>query len=609
MKLPKKYNFRDTQNPNVLAIVDDKERALCYVTKKLSQKENAELLIEGSGKPEGGANGSVVFDEKDEKSFTRLKLEYGARKLSCKGASLEKPFIIACDDVFVMNFLPIQDVFQSSLKKKRIEFEKFVFGMNNIESVHFGETESFGIFDVRAVSGQGSVKISGTPDRLSNLTIIEAGTRITLDFAYHSHTTVEPTTRDYLIQNSNVDKEKGGRSKKTVLKFAAGENIEITNMNIEMMEGSSEAFIKSSRNCKVRGIFQETDYYKPYPVLYLGGNTNVANFEAELRRLPSNCTQHSIRNLDAPNIDIRIKQSEKPEYSHEDAMRLDSVKIETQTDEKATLKINDTIDCTGCSTIVLDKNKKLDINRLKMFFSAKLDLSNCDLNKINELSIERSYIDGISVSDGSDEYLGKFHIKTLLTDSADGVKNISIDKNCNAEIKLTQITSPGSNTAAKYYLENLKFSGQENNLKIELDTENGSISCHLNNCEFLDANCKISGNKTVVIENSSISGENLFDNVLKVKDSEISNSRLEDVVEVYSSNISDSELKRTDEVLSSEIADCYLSVVEQINGYTGYGENHSNIERLIDKTNILKQSAKVNSLKIINDKNVRDIEL
>ena len=338
MKLPKKYNFRDTQNPNVLAIVDDKERELCYVTKKLSQKENAELLIEGSGKPEGGANGSVVFDEKDEKSFTRLKLEYGARKLSCKGASLEKPFIIACDDVFVMNFLPIQDVFQSSLKKKRIEFEKFVFGMNNIESVHFGETESFGIFDVRAVSGQGSVKISGTPDRLSDLTIIKAGTRITLDFAYHPHTTVEPTTRDYLIQNSNVDKEKGGRSKKTVLKFAAGENIEITNMNIEMMEGSSEAFIKSSRNCKVRGIFQETDYYKPYPVLYLGGNTNVANFEAELRRLPSNCTQHSIRNLDAPNIDIRIKQSEKPEYSHEDAMRLDSVKIETQTDEKATLK-------------------------------------------------------------------------------------------------------------------------------------------------------------------------------------------------------------------------------------------------------------------------------
>ena len=609
MKLPKKYNFRDTQNPNVLAIVDDKERALCYVTKKLSQKENAELLIEGSGKPEGGANGSVVFDEKDEKSFTRLKLEYGARKLSCKGASLEKPFIIACDDVFVMDFLPIQDVFQSSLKKKRIEFEKFVFGMNNIESVHFGETESFGIFDVRVVSGQGSVKISGTPDRLSNLTIINSGNRITLDFAYHPHTTVEPTTRDYLIQNSNVDKEKGGRSKKTVLKFAAGENIEITNMNIEMMEGSSEAFIKSSRNCKVRGIFQETDYYKPYPVLYLGGNANVANFEAELRRLPSNCTQHSIRNLDAPNIDIRIKQSEKPEYSHEDAMRLDSVKIETQTDEKATLKINDTIDCTGCSTIVLDKNKKLDINRLKMFFSAKLDLSNCDLNKINELSIERSYIDGISVSDGSDEYLGKFHIKTLLTDSADGVKNISIDKNCNAEIKLTQITSPGSNTAAKYYLENLKFSGRENKLKIELDTENSSISCQLSNCEFSDAKCEIRGNRTVVLENSSINGDNLFDNVLKVKDSEISDSTLAGVGWVFSSNVRDSRLKGVNEVLSSEIERCNVSDVKLINEYLGYGETHSNLERLTEQPDISKRFVKAEDLKITNDKNARDLEL
>lgn len=609
MKLPKKYNFRDTQNPNVLAIVDDKERALCYVTKKLSQKENAELLIEGSGKPEGGASGSVVFDEKDEKSFTRLKLEYGARKLSCKGASLEKPFIIACDDVFVMDFLPIQDVFQSSLKKKRIEFEKFVFGMNNIESVHFGETESFGIFDVRAVSGQGSVKISGTPDRLSNLTIINSGNRITLDFAYHPHTTVEPTTRDYLIQNSNVDKEKGGRSKKTVLKFAAGENIEITNMNIEMMEGSSEAFIKSSRNCKVRGIFQETDYYKPYPVLYLGDNANVANFEAELRRLPSNCTQHSIRNLDAPNIDIRIKQSEKPEYSHEDAMRLDSVKIETQTDEKATLKINDTIDCTGCSTIVLDKNKKLDINRLKMFFSAKLDLSNCDLNKINELSIERSYIDGISVSDGSDEYLGKFHIKTLLTDSADGVKNISIDKNCNAEIKLTQITSPGNNTAAKYYLENLKFSGRENKLKIELDTENSSISCQLSNCEFSDAKCEIRGNRTVVLENSSINGDNLFDNVLKVKDSEISDSTLAGVGWVFSSNVRDSRLKGVNEVLSSEIERCNVSDVKLINEYLGYGETHSNLERLTEQPDISKRFVKAEDLKITNDKNARDLEL
>ena len=609
MKLPKNYNFKDTQNPNIMAVVNDEGHTLCYVTKKLSQKENAEVLIEEGSKPGGDIDGSVVFDEKDTKVFTRLKLGDGARKLKCKGASLEKPLIIACDDVFVENFFPMQVGFQSSLKKKRIEFEKFVFGMNNIDSVHFGETESFGIFDVRAVSGQGNLKISGTPDRLSNLSVINAGNRITLDFAYHPHTTVEPTTRDYSIQNSNVDKEKGGRSKKTVLKFAAGENIEITNMNIEMMEGSSEAFIKSSRNCKVRGIFQETDYYKPYPVLYLGDNANVANFEAELRRLPSNCTQHSIRNLDAPNIDIRIKQSEKPEYSHEDAMRLDSVKIETQTDEKATLKINDTIDCTGCSTIVLNKNKKLDINRLKMFFSAKLDLSNCDLNKINELSIERSYIYGISVSDGSDEYLGKFHIKTVLTDSADGVKNISIDKNCNAKIKLTQITSPESNTVAKYYLENLKFSGRENKINIELYTENSSISCQLNNCEFSDANCEISGNKTVVLENSFISGENLFNSVLKVKDSEISNSRLEDVGEAYSSNIRDSELKRTDEILSSEIDGCCLLEVKQINGYMGYGETHSNIARLLDKTNILKQAAKAHDFKIINDKNVRDIEL
>ena len=197
MKLPENYTFKDTQNPNVSAIVDNTDRPLCYVTKKLSQKENAELLIEGSGEPEGSAVGSVVFDEKDEKSFTRLRLEGGVGKLSCKGASLEKPFIIACDDVLVKNSSPMQAGFQSSLKKKRIEFEKFVFGMNNIDSVHFGETESFGIFDVRAVSGQGNLKISGTPDRLSNLSVINAGNRITLDFAYHPHTTVEPTTRDY----------------------------------------------------------------------------------------------------------------------------------------------------------------------------------------------------------------------------------------------------------------------------------------------------------------------------------------------------------------------------------------------------------------------------
>lgn len=609
MKLPKKYNFRDTQNPNVLAIVDDKERALCYVTKKLSQKENAELLIEGSGKPEGGANGSVVFDEKDEKSFTRLKLEYGARKLSCKGASLEKPFIIACDDVFVMSFLPIQDVFQSSLKKKRIEFEKFVFGMNNIDSVHFGETESFGIFDVRAVSGQGNIKISGTPDRLSNLSLINAGNSITLDFAYHPHTTVEPTTRDYSIQNSNVDKEKGGRSKKTVLKFAAGENIEIAYMNIEMTEASSEAFIKSSRNFKVRGINQATNSYKPYPVLCVGDNVIVANFEAELRDLPPNLTKHVLCNLGAPNIDMQIKQSKRDENRQEDALRINGLKIDikgvVRTDDNATLKINDTMDCTGHSYIILDKNKELDINRLKMSSSSKLDLSDCDLKLINELSIDRSYIDGISVNDGSDEYLGKLSIESRPTEFLNGLKNTSIEKNCNASVYII----PGEDSSVKYYLENLKFSGRENYLELGLDPINVTISGHVNNCEFSDVKCKIQGSKTLVLEKSFIGGENLLYEVSKVEDSEISGSTLAGVGQVFSSNVRNSQLRGVSEVVSSEIEGCALLSVKSVNEYLGYGETHSNLERLTERPDISKRFVKAEDLKITNDKNARDIEL
>ena len=619
MKLPKKYNFRDTQNPNVLGIVDDKERALCYVTKKLSQKENAELLIEGSGEPEGTIDGSVVFDEKDEKAFTRLVLEGGARKLSCKGASLEKPFIIACDDVLVEGFFPMRVGFQSSLKNKRIEFEKFVFGTNNIDSVHFGETEHFGTFNVTGVFGQGNVKISGTPDRLADLSLKNIENRITLDFAYHPHTTTEPNTRNYSITNSYISTEKTGHSKKTVLKFAAGDSIEITNVNLQIKEGTSEAFIKSSHNFKLRASAPIMSTNEPRPLLCVGAfkdntssqqyTTNVANFEAELRTLPSNYTQHTLYNLDAPNVDMLIKQSLKPEYRSEDAMRIGHLTIKTKTNESAKLKINDTINCIGYNSIILNKDRELGINRLDMSFSSELDLSNCDLNLINELYIEKSYVKNIKVNDGSGEYLGKLSIESALTDFLDGLKNPSIDKNCNVDIYLSKIVSPKENKSVKYYLENLKFSGRENNLEIELDPMNNTVSGQLKNCEFSDAKCDIRGNKTVVLENSLIGGENLFDNVLEVKDSEISDSTLVKVGKLFSSNIRNSKLESINEILSSEIEECSLSNVEQINGYLGYGEKHCNVEQLIERPDIPKRFAKGGDSEITNDKNTRDIEL
>lgn len=623
MKLPKKYNFRDTQNPNVSAIVDDKECALCYVTKKLSRKENAELLIEGYGEPEGGASGSVVFDEKDEKSFTRLRLEYVARKLSCKGASLENPFIIACDDVLVEGFFPMQVGFQSSLKKKKIEFEKFVFGTNNIDSVHFGETEHFGTFNVTGVFGQGNVKISGTPDRLADLSLKNIENRITLDFAYHPHTTADPNTRNYSITNSYISTEKTGRSKKTVLKFTAGDSIEITNVNLQIKEGTSEAFIKSSHNFKLRASAPIMSTNEPCPLLCVGAfkdntssqqyTTNVANFEAELRTLPSNYTQHTLYNLDAPNVDILIKQSLKPEYRSEDAMRIGHLTIRDkdgiQASESAKLKINDTINCIGYNSIILNKDKELEINRLDMSFSSILDLSSCNLTLINELYIEKSYVDGITVSNESDEYLGKLSIESALTDFLDGLKNPSIDKNCNVNIYLSKIVSPKDDKPVKYYLENLKFSGRENYLEIELGSINNAVSGHLKNCEFSDAKCDIRGNKTVVLENSFIGGENLFDNVSEVKDSEISDSTLVKVGKVFSSNIRNSKLESVNEILSSETEECSLSNVEQINGYLGYGEKHCNVEKLIERPNITKGFARGNDLKIVDDKNARDIEL
>ena len=603
MRLPQGFIFKEANRKDVMSVVEKKtSNVLCWVTKRLAEKENAELIYNGDPKVEIESSPSnIVFDENDATAFTSLKMDNTACNLWHSGEKPSKSFFISCDDVEIENLQEVSTLYCDS-NENRAKFQAFSINQSSfselrlnglpnikkrIDSFEFGELR---LSDFSAAKGV--TEVMSAADAQNNLVIENSKNNIKVKLEYPERAkNGKPRTFAFKDVSFSVPELPKDQFSDSTLSISAGIQVQARCVKLLVGKSGGSATVTCKEGLRLVGGVDSN--YAP-TLRFLAGNrkansVEVLNLNAEL----NDSTVSTFSGLFGSEADVYIKQLGEDDSKSIYFLDFSVMSLGTK---RCVLNINGGAQCLGGSIILLPEGKDFTVhNKLAMYNSAMLSLDENSISSIDELILERTDVKNIYSTNSDGRHNGR--LKIFSSKMGDCVKNITLGENT-GELELNLgLEDDYAQSYAKCRIKNVKFTGDKDKI--------GSLSVNIfekENRDFISIkDCEFSGDINVVLQGSGsllLEGSTFFDyiranNSCSIKDSELKSTGLDNVKRIESSLLINGNYDNVDEIVD----------------YIGFSEHIVNAERLETKEiNKQSDSRKIESVKK-EELNLRDIEL
>lgn len=603
MKLPQWFIFKEANRKDVMSVVEKKtSNVLCWVTKRLAEKENAELIYNGDPKAEIESSPSnIVFDENDATAFTSLKMDNTACNLWHSGEKPSKSFFISCDDVEIENLQEVSTLYCDS-NENRAKFQAFSINRSSFSELRlnglpnadtkmdffeFGELRLSGFS-----SAKGITEIMSAADVENSLVIENSKNNIKVKLEYPERAkNGKPRTFTFKDVSFSVPELPKDQFSDSTLTISAGKGVEAQDVGLLVHQcGRSETVI-----CKegLRFVHRADSNNAPTllfsTALRKSKSIEVLNLDAEL----NGSMVHIFEGLFGPNADLKIKQLDEDESK---AIHFSDFSVMSSGTKPCLLNIEGGVRCLSGSMIILPEGKEFAVrNKLTMYNLATLSLDENSISSINELALDRTDVKNIYSVNSDGHHNGRLNI--FSSKVGDCVKDITLGENIDELELILGLDDGYAKSYAKCRIENVKFTGDKDksgNLLVKIFEKDQRDLVSIKDCEF-------SGDIHVILQGSgylTLEGSSFFDNIIanhsiSIKDSELKSTDLDNVKRVERSLLVNGQYRNVDEIVD----------------YIGFSEYISNTERLETKEiNKQEDIQKIESVKK-KELDLRNIEL
>lgn len=603
MRLPKGFIFKEANRKDVISVVEKKTSSvLCWVTKRLAEKENAELIYNGDPKVEiESSPSSIVFDENDATEFTSLKMDNTACNLRHRGEKNDKSFFISCDDVKIEGIQEISTLYCDS-NENRAKFQALSINQSSfselrlnglpntekrIDSFEFGELRLSGFS-----AANGITEIMSAADAQNNLIMENSKNNIKVKLEYPERVkNSKPRNFAFKDVSFSVPELPKDQFSDSTLTISAGKGVEAQDVELLVHQcGRSETV-----TCKEGLRFVHRADLNNAPTLLFSTalrkskSIEVLNLDAEL----NGSMIHIFEGLYGPDADVKIKQLDEDESK---TIHFSDFSVMSSGTKPCTLKIEGGVRCWSGSMIILPEGKEFTVrDKLAMYNLATLSLDENSVSSIDSFVLERTDVKNIYVLSKNGCHKGLLDI--FSSKMGDCVKDITLGENVTDLTIDLGLNDDYATSYAKCRLENVKFmsdKGKSGGLLIEVLGKDQGDLVSIKDCEFSgDIHAVLRGSGSLLLEGSTFFNDISANNSRSIKDSELKNTQLNNVKRVERSLLTKAQYDNIDEVVD------YIGVSEYICG----------VERLETK-DIAKQedNPKIQSFKK-EELNLRDIEL
>lgn len=598
MKLPQEFIFEEANRKHVVSVVEKKtSKVLCWITKRLAEKENAELIYTGDSKGEIESSPSnIVFDENDATAFTSLKIDNTACNLRHRDENGNKSFIIACDDVAIEKLKDISTLYCDSSENRAI-FQSFLITQSSFSELRLVglpnantkmESFEFGKLRLSVFSApEGITEIISAADAHNNLVMENVKNndiKIRLDYPERGK---NKKPRVFTFKGVSFSPEK--KIGDSTLTFSAGKRVEVQDVRLLLCRGGQSGTVICKEEFRAIG---RADSSNTPIIRFLAGarkekSVEALNLDAEL----NDSTVNTFEGLFAPEANIKIKQqnTDNPKNVHFSDFSVMGAK-------NCALNIEGGAQCFGGSMILLPDGKEFTVrNKLAMYNSATLSLDENSISSIDELILERTDVKNIYSANSDGRHNGR--LKIFSSKMGDCVKNITLGENT-VELELNLGLEDGyAQSYAKCRIENVKFTGDKDkigNLSVNIFEKEKRDLISIKDCEFSgDINVVLQGSGSLLLEGSTFFDYIRANNSRSIKDSELKSIGLDNVKRIEGSLLVNGKYDNVGEIID----------------FIGFSEHIVNVERLETKeVNKQSDSIKIESVKK-EELNLRDIEL
>lgn len=598
MKLPQEFIFEEANRKHVVSVVEKKtSKVLCWITKRLAEKENAELIYTGDSKGEIESSPSnIVFDENDATVFTSLKIDNTACNLRHRDENGNKSFIIACDDVAIEKLKDISTLYCDSSENRAI-FQSFLITQSSFSELRLVglpnantkmESFEFGKLRLSVFSApEGITEIISAADAHNNLVMENVKNndiKIRLDYPERGK---NKKPRVFTFKGVSFSPEK--KIGDSTLTFSAGKRVEVQDVRLLLCRGGQSGTVICKEEFRAIG---RADSSNTPIIRFLAGarkekSVEALNLDAEL----NDSTVNTFEGLFAPEANIKIKQqnTDNPKNVYFSDFSVMGAK-------NCALNIEGGAQCFGGSMILLPDGKEFTVrNSLAMHKLATLSLDENSISSIDELALERTDVKNIYSANSDGCYNG--HLNIISSKVGDCVKDITLGENIKDLELILGLDDDYAKSYAKCRIENVKFIGDKDkcgSLLVEVFEKDQRDLVSIKDCEFLgDINVILEGSGSLALEGSNFSDNIRANNSLSIKDSELKSTDLDNVKRVERSLLVNGQYRNVDEIVD----------------YIGFSEYISNTERL--ETKEINKQADIQKIESVKNKelDLRNIEL
>lgn len=594
MRLPKGFKLVKHSENNVYGVVktNDEKSVLCYVTDRLAQKEDAELIFEGKISDKISATDEIVLDYKNEDLQATYKIDKTFSKLK-NSANSGFPFIIQTNDLTMRNASNL--FFNSYLKGEAVEFDSLNISDSGINLI-LGNQRSYGNVSINKVErarddgriGLGLIDLSGAKTDI-NLDNLKLGTSIYFtrgkDAEVKGDRRISVTNFDLNSKDEEVD----------ALKVEVGGNIDISYVSL-FVRNPYKTEIEIAEDFKlapIKTVFDEAQR------AHLAFNSELNGLKAHSFKAtlaPNSADKpitHNLGFIKATNVDIEIDHSNQRDAK----IKIDNLDL-TRNDsaEPSFLKVCGSLDSIVSGSICFYEKERLGLTvngDLKLEYGANLFLRKEGVKEIRDLIIRNATVDTLRCLDGSNELRGSTQILAQAEFNLNfSATDLKVGKDVDFVCLTTLRKEKQGGDELKVSMNNVEFDGVTNKLIFTLEPRR-QVKYDIRDCTFgesgEDSKIQIFGDYYFDAKNSIFRGDCDLRSVNTVIDSVLQSSKLQGVREVLGSDLSNSEYEN----------------IQKIEAYMGFSEKVENKDSLTvegvvdkkvmlcDKTNIGLQKPKI----------------